>query len=194
MSGYQVQLLLLCINVRAAPICRTTAIDSIQWLPVEVVGARNVILFHIIFAPLLKVMDHLATLRRLLDRLGATGSLLCALHCALLPLLFALVPSLGLALWLGDGVERALVVFVTLLGMFSLVLGYRRHHVWHALGLLLTGLLALWAGVLYEPWHHNLTTHALVMTLGGSLVGIAHLLNLRLNHVHVHVHGPSCAH
>ena len=54
-------------------------------------------------------------LRALLDRFGATGSLLCAVHCAVLPLLLALAPSLGLSVWLGDGVERAVVVFVTLL-------------------------------------------------------------------------------
>ena len=34
---------------------------------------------------------------RLLDHLGATGSLLCALHCALLPMLIALLPSLGVS-------------------------------------------------------------------------------------------------
>ena len=41
-----------------------------------------------------------------LDRLGATGSLLCAIHCALLPLVIALLPSLGIAAWLGNGFER----------------------------------------------------------------------------------------
>jgi hypothetical protein len=34
--------------------------------------------------------------------------------------------------------------------------------------------------------------HAIVMTVGGMLVGLAHLLNLRLNHWHVH--DASCAH
>ena len=35
--------------------------------------------------------------RSLLDRIGAFGSLLCAIHCALLPLLIATLPSLGVA-------------------------------------------------------------------------------------------------
>jgi len=139
----------------------------------------------------LEVMP-LPTLRALLDRFGATGSLLCAVHCAVLPLLLALAPSLGLSVWLGDGVERAVVVFVTLLGLFSLVLGYRRHRAWRALGLLVPGLVLLWSGLLYAPLHHSAVPHALVMTLGGTLVGIAHLVNLRLNHGHVH--DASCAH
>ena len=59
-----------------------------------------------------------------------------------------------------------------------------------ALGLVLTGLAVLWLGILYAPLHHTLIPHALTMTLGGTLVGLAHLANLRL----VHVHDASCAH
>lgn len=142
--------------------------------------------------PLLEVMASPTSLRALLDRFGATGSLLCAVHCAVLPMLLALAPSLGLSVWLGDGVEISVVVFVTLLGLFSLVLGYRRHRAWRALGLLLPGLTLLWVGLLYAPLHHSLMPHAVVMTLGGTLVGIAHLVNLRLSHGHVH--DASCAH
>lgn len=130
--------------------------------------------------------------RSVLDRLGAAGSLLCALHCALLPLLIAVLPSLGVAAWLGDGFERGFVLFATLLGLFSVVWGYRRHGAVRALGLLLPGLAVLWIGVLYDPLHHALVPHAIAMTFGGTLVGLAHLANLRLNHGHVH--DASCAH
>ncbi len=128
----------------------------------------------------------------LIDRFGAAGSLLCAVHCALMPMLLALIPSLGLAFFQRDGVELAVVVFVTVLGLSSLLLGYRRHHVLRALGLLALGLGALWLGLLYAPLHHSRVPHAVIMTAGGVLVGMAHLLNLRLNHRHVH--GPGCAH
>lgn len=131
-------------------------------------------------------------LRHLIDRFGAAGSLLCAVHCALLPLALALVPSLGLAFLMRDGVELAVVAFVTGLGLSSLWMGYRRHHVLRALVLLGLGLGALWAGLAYPPLHHSRVPHAVVMTLGGVLVALAHLLNLRLNHRHVH--GPHCAH
>jgi hypothetical protein len=132
-------------------------------------------------------------LHNLIDRFGATGSLLCAVHCAFLPALIVVLPSLGLSAWLGDGLERGFVLFVTLVGVFSLFWGYRRHRKVHALGLLLLGLGALWAGLLYGPWHHgSIALHAVVMTFGGTLIGIAHLLNLRLNHGHVH--DATCAH
>lgn len=129
---------------------------------------------------------------RLIDRFGATGSLVCALHCALLPLVIAALPSLGLAVWLSDGFERGFVLFASLLGVFSLAWGWRRHRAIRALGLLLPGLAVLWAGVLYAPLHHAAIPHAVAMTFGGTLVGLAHLLNLRLNHGHVH--DATCSH
>jgi hypothetical protein len=128
----------------------------------------------------------------LLDRLGATGSLVCAVHCALLPLLIALLPSLGIAVWLGEGFERGFVLFATLLGLFTLLWGYRRHHVVRALGIMIPGLAALWFAVLYPPVHEMVVAHAVIMTFGGTMVGMAHMANLRLNHRHVH--DANCAH
>ena len=127
-----------------------------------------------------------------LDRLGATGSLLCALHCALLPVLIALLPSLGIATWMNDGFEEGFVVFATLLGLFTLIQGYRRHRAVRALWLLLPGLGALWLGIGYEPLHQDAILHAVTMTFGVTLVGLAHLANLRLTHGHVH--DATCAH
>ena len=65
--------------------------------------------------------------RVLLDRMGAVGSLLCAVHCALLPLLIALLPSIGVATWLSKDAEEWFVVFASMVGLFSVVWGYRRH-------------------------------------------------------------------
>ena len=60
----------------------------------------------------------------LLDRLGATGSLLCAIHCALLPVLIAVLPTLGIAAWLGgEGFELGFVLFASLLGLYTMVDG-----------------------------------------------------------------------
>lgn len=128
----------------------------------------------------------------LLDRIGATGSLVCAAHCALLPLLIALLPALGLGSALNEHFEAAFVLFASVVGGYSVLSGYRRHRLWQAIALMLPGLLILWVGVLYRPLHESVWPHAIVMTLGGTLVGLAHLANLRLNAGHVH--GASCAH
>ena len=128
----------------------------------------------------------------LADRFGFAASMLCAIHCAALPVVLALLPSFGIGVWLGEGFEQAFVLFATLLGMFTMAWGYRRHRAVRALWLLLPGLAVLWVGVLYAPLHETLVAHAVAMTLGGTLVGLAHLANLRLNHGHVH--DATCAH
>jgi len=53
-------------------------------------------------------------------------------------------------------------------------------------------LLTVWAGVLLPVIHDNVVSHAVVMTCGGTLIAIAHLMNLKLTHVHVH--GAGCSH
>ena len=98
-------------------------------------------LFHIAESSLLEVMPSKPS-RQFLDRFGAAGSLLCAVHCALLPALLALAPSLGLSFWLSDGVERAVVVFVTA-GIF--LLGGR------LLGLSAQRVMGAFAGLIGQP-------------------------------------------
>ena len=127
----------------------------------------------------------------LLDRIGATGAFVCALHCALVPLLVALLPALGISLLLSPGFEFGFVLFASLFGLAVLAWSYRRHRTMRALALLVPGLLVLWVGVLYPPLHESVV-HAVVMTFGGTLVALAHLANLRLNHGHVH--DATCAH
>ncbi|MFT3807542.1 MerC domain-containing protein [Arenimonas sp.] len=131
-------------------------------------------------------------LNRLLDRLGAAGSLLCAIHCALLPFVLALLPALGLGVLATSDFEYGYVAFATVLALASLWMGYRRHRVYRALAFLVPGLLAVWGGILLPELHENAIVHAVTMTFGGTLIAVAHLVNLRLTHGHVH--DASCAH
>jgi hypothetical protein len=127
----------------------------------------------------------------LLDRVGATGSMLCAVHCAALPLVLAIAPAIG-AGFASPTFEIGFIAFASVLGLTSLILGYRQHRVHRALLSLVPGIALLWAAVLIEPLHENLVGHAVAMACGGSLIAIAHLLNLRL--AHAHVHGVACEH
>jgi len=61
------------------------------------------------------------------DRVGATASFLCAIHCALLPFVLALLPFLGLEFLADHRFERDFVFFACTLALFALVGGYRRH-------------------------------------------------------------------
>lgn len=123
----------------------------------------------------------LLQIRRWADSLGAAGAVLCALHCALLPLALALLPAAGLGVLASDSFEAAFTVAATLLASASLWQGFRQHRGYHAWAIVVPGLALVWAGLLVEPLHRSVLPHALVMTLGGALIATAHLVNLRLS-------------
>ncbi len=123
------------------------------------------------------------------DSLGSVGAFLCAIHCALLPIALALLPMLSLGFLASPRFELLFVLSATTLAIASLWHGYRRHRAYHALAVLVPGLAALWAGILVPALHHALVPHALAMSIGGTLVSVAHLVNMRLSQGHVHVDG-----
>ena len=115
------------------------------------------------------------------DRVGVGASLLCALHCALLPILLALVPATGLGLGGWVDFDQAFVVFATLLGLTTLTLGYRRHRAFHALALLLPGLAMVWLAS-FTSLHDHSVVHWSLMVGGGTLLALGHFVNLQLTH------------
>lgn len=121
--------------------------------------------------------------RSAIDRLGATGSLLCAIHCAALPAVLVAAPALG-AVFAHRGFDIGFVAFATALGLASLLSAYRIHGSGRALRVLVPGLLLLWVGVALDGVHGLGMVHAALMALGGTLVAAAHVLNLRLARMH----------
>lgn len=117
--------------------------------------------------------------RTALDRLGATGSFACAVHCALLPIAITLAPSLGLAAWFGEHLERGLVIFASVLG--TAMVGWNCVHsrTGRSIGPLLLALAALWSGTFWPELHDTQWLHAAVMAFGGTMMAWAHWHNLR---------------
>lgn len=125
------------------------------------------------------------------DRMGATASLLCALHCALLPFVLALLPLLGLGFLADHRFERIFVACAAALASVTIFTAWRRHRKLHALFLLVPGIALLLSGIVIDidrrEWLHT----ALVVA-GGVLVASAHIVNLVLSHRHVHT--ADCGH
>lgn len=128
----------------------------------------------------------------LADRVGAIASFLCAIHCAALPFVLALLPFVGLEFLADHAFERGFVLFASALATVSLVIGYRRHHRPLALLLALPGLALLIMGVTFAE-HYGIALHSVMVTCGGLLVAGAHFVNLR-THRALHVHTAQCAH
>lgn len=133
----------------------------------------------------------------LADRVGATASFLCAIHCALLPFVLTVLPLLGLGFLAGHRFERGFVTFAATLALFALAGGYRRHRRPLPLLLAVPGLLLLLLGVTWAV-DVSVVLHSTMVTCGGLLVASAHFVNLAIDrrrvHVTAHVHGPQCAH
>lgn len=130
-------------------------------------------------------------MQQTLDRIGMLLAMGCALHCLLVPVLFAVLPGLALALHsfhdplrplaIGllrlQALETWLVVAALSWAGAALALGWRRHRRFLPGGLALLGagsfLLAL-SRLLPGRW-----LHAGLLALGGVLLALAHWCNLR---------------
>ena len=115
-----------------------------------------------------------------------------ALASPLASRLFDIWVMVGFGILASPGFERGFVLFATALAVASLWNGHRRHRRYRAMALLAPGLLALWSGILVPAIHDVALVHAAAMSIGGTLVAMAHLVNLRLTELHVHHEG--CGH
>jgi hypothetical protein len=108
-----------------------------------------------------------------LDKAGAMASFLCAIHCAIMPLLITALPLMGLGFLTSEPVEWGLLACSGVLGTLSLCVGFREHRRRRVFGLLGIALALLVAGRIFHD--HDLGW--VVMVLGGLTMMGAHLLN-----------------
>jgi hypothetical protein len=125
------------------------------------------------------------------DRLGATASFLCAVHCALLPFVIALLPLIGLGFLADHRFERVFVACAAALASVTILTAWRRHRRLHALFLLVPGIALLLTGIVIDISAHE-WMHTALVVCGGVLVASAHVVNLVLSHRHVHT--ADCGH
>lgn len=129
----------------------------------------------------------------MLDRAGTFIAALCALHCALIPLALALIPSMTLALLSWHDPRHSLamrllqasrwewlfVLVALLVAAGSLGFGYLRHRNTRP-GLLLAAAAASFALAIASPLSANVLLHASFAVVAGLALAGSHLLNLRL--------------
>lgn len=128
--------------------------------------------------------------RGVLDLSGAGLATLCAVHCALTPVVLALLPILGLGVLADERVERTLVGLSAALGLASLGLGFPVHRSWRVAAILLVGLAILGLGVLAEEADGPIPG-APLMPLGGLTIAAGHLLSRRRGRAVAGCPGPS---
>lgn len=123
------------------------------------------------------------------DALGVGASLACAIHCAVLPLLFTSVPLFGINIVHNPTFEWIMIGLALAIGIQALWHGVMRHH--HSkwpVALLVTGFIVLigkeWAG----------SAHNVMVFIALGFIVAAHYLNYRLCRKANHCHADDCDH
>ena len=114
-----------------------------------------------------------------LDKTGMTASLLCAVHCAVMPMIITLLPLLGLGFLANDWLEWGFVGISAALGVASLCMGFRTHRSRRALWILGAGLALLVLGRIAEKNHMGVMGVPVVVA-GGCTVAASHFLNRKM--------------
>jgi hypothetical protein len=114
--------------------------------------------------------------QRYIDRMGIGVSLLCAIHCALLPLIITMLPLLGLEVFADPLFENAIIFISLIIGITSLSSAFVQHKTRLPLLLMVTGFISIFIG------HYFIAKDFewLFLTLGGLTVAAAHYNNWQL--------------
>ena len=124
-----------------------------------------------------------------LDGLGIAASLLCAIHCAVLPLLFTSLPLLGLDLVKNKGFEYGMIGLAFAIGSYALYHGFKKHH--HRI----IPFLLLIAGFVFLFLKEMLPAHHTWMVLPALLLIVsAHYANYKYCQKAKHCHADDCNH
>lgn len=132
-------------------------------------------------------------LHGLLDRLGASFSTVCALHCLVAPWLLVVYPSMLLALhshrhpqhhlahalmWFMQW-EWLIALLASLVATTSTLVGYRGHGQLRPVGLALAGSALLILAAATPVMRQSMLWHTLSTVTGGLCLVLAHLSNLK---------------
>ncbi|WP_026309602.1 MerC domain-containing protein [Niabella aurantiaca] len=123
------------------------------------------------------------------DALGISASVICAIHCAILPLFMASLPLFGINIIENVAFELGMILLAFLIGIYALHHGYKYHHhnKWPIL-LFATGILFLVLKQVFLQYHTLLLVPAVVLII------TAHLVNYRYCRSHNHAHADDCDH
>ena len=123
------------------------------------------------------------------DALGISASIVCAIHCAFLPLVITSLPLFGVNIIENIAFEYGMILLAFGVGAYSLYQGHKKHHhQWLPMALFSVGIVCLFAKQIWHHWQLYFLVPAVI------LVVLAHLVNYRYCHVCDHAHNEGCKH
>lgn len=114
------------------------------------------------------------------ERIGhvsTVASILCAIHCALMPVLLVAAPAASEALLHDSRLEWAVFALITLFAGIGLISGFRRHGSHQPPAMAFVGLALLALGI---TQFHGETSGMILAVLGGVSLALSQFHNIRL--------------
>lgn len=110
------------------------------------------------------------------DSAGMTASILCAIHCAIVPVLITVLPLAGLGFLANPLIEWSMIGLAIIIGSYAIGLSYVKvHRKKLPLVLLMAGFLVIILGHIFtQGWRE-----AIVVPIGGLLITASHFANYR---------------
>ena len=114
-----------------------------------------------------------------------TASVLCAIHCAIVPLLITSLPLLGLGFLSNPWFEWGMITFALIIGICAIGITYlRKRHSLLPMFLLIIGFIIIIAGHLFiTSWRE-----AFIVPIGGLLIAAAHFFNYKYSKIYLDGH------
>ncbi len=112
-----------------------------------------------------------------LDAVGFSTSMLCAVHCAVLPFVLTLLPLVGLEFLANPIVEMSIIALGVVVGVSALWHGFQHHRNLTAVVMLVLGFGMIFLA--HSGWVSE-TLEDTMTPIGASVVALAHVANWRL--------------
>ena len=119
-----------------------------------------------------------------MKKAGVWASIICAIHCTILPLLMILLPTAGVYLFINETFEFVLLGISLVFNMTNVCFGYRQHKSNKAVAVLALGLFVFVFGRLMHRHSEDHEIHFdlfnIFMIAGGFLMALSSFINDKL--------------
>ena len=128
--------------------------------------------------------------QKVTDNMSIGLSMLCAIHCLALPVILALLPSLGALQLQNEAFHTWMLVAVIPISLYALTMGCKKHRSYGLLLLGSSGLLLLILAVLLGHDIAGQLGEKMLTVLGSMIIVLAHWKNFRLCKNHINCAKP----
>lgn len=119
------------------------------------------------------------------DKMAIGISVLCTLHCLVLPILLVALPPVSGLMALSDEVFHQWLLFAVLpISFFAIFAGFAHHRRMSVSMITVSGIILLISAVTIGHDVLGETGEVVLTVIGSLLVAIGHFQNLRLRNVH----------